>query len=147
VNTGITYAVIAPILLFWSSLGIGIFYQAYRYNILFVSDTKVDSRGLIYPRALKQLFAGVYLAEICLVGMFVVSKAPGQATLVIILLVFTILYQITLGRALNPLLYNLPSTLQAEEERHQQRVSLSEAPTIKDEEQGSKSGKVRLTVI
>lgn len=97
-----------------------------------MSDTKVDTRGLIYPRALKQLFAGVYLAEICLVGMFVVSKAPGQAAIVIILLVFTVLYQITLGRALNPLLYNLPSTLQAEEERHQRH----EAERYRDEEAG-----------
>lgn len=140
-NIGITYAVIAPILLFWSSLGIGIFYQAYRYNILFVSDTQVDTRGLIYPRALKQLFAGVYLAEICLVGMFVVSKAPGQAALVIILLVFTILYHITLGRALDPLLYNLPTTLQAEEERHQQRMSSLETRVHEDEEKGGHSGK------
>lgn len=123
--SGITYAVIAPILLFWSSLGIGIFYQAYRYNILFVSDTQVDTRGLIYPRALKQLFSGVYLAEICLIGMFIVSKAPGQAALIVILLVFTLLYHITLGRALNPLLYNLPTTLQAEEELHQRRMNPS----------------------
>ena len=40
----------------------GLFYLAYRYNILFVSETSVDTQGLIYPRALKQLFTGVYLA-------------------------------------------------------------------------------------
>lgn len=52
--------------------------------------------------------------------MFIVSKAPGQAALIIILLVVTILYHLTLGRALNPLLHNLPTTLQAEENLRQQ---------------------------
>lgn len=111
----------------WSVLGIWIFYQAYRYNILFVSDTEVDTRGLIYPRALKQLFSGIYLAEICLVGMFAVSKAPGPIAIMIVLLVFTVLYQITLNRALDPLLDNLPRTLQAEEQHcRRQSSSVSE---------------------
>jgi hypothetical protein len=123
ISQGVTYAVIAPFLLIWSVVGIWIFYQAYRYNILFVSDTEVDTRGLIYPTALKQLFSGVYLAEICLVGMFAVSKAPGPAALVVILLVFTVLYQITLNRALNPLLDNLPRTLQAEEQQFRRESS------------------------
>ncbi|KAK7216725.1 hypothetical protein V2G26_004728 [Clonostachys chloroleuca] len=113
----ITYSVIAPFLLIWSTLGIGIFYQSYRYNVLFVASVEVDTRGLMYPKALKQLFAGIYLAEICLIGMFLVSKAFAQAGLIIALLVFSILYQISLCRALNPLLYNLPRTLQAEEEK------------------------------
>lgn len=34
----------------------------------------------------------------------------------IVFLIFTILYQITMSRALNPLLYNMPCTIQAEEE-------------------------------
>lgn len=107
----------------WSVLGIWIFYQAYRYNILFVSDTVVDTRGQIYPAALKQLISGIYLAEICLVGMFIVSKAPGPAALVVILLVFTVLFHITLNRALKPLLKNLPRTLQSEEQQYRRQSS------------------------
>jgi len=117
----VTYAVIAPIMLFWATLALGLFYLAYRYNVLFMTDTQIDTRGLFYPRALKQLFAGIYLAEICMVGMFAVSKSPGPAVLMGIFLVFTVLYQITLMRALGPLLYALPRTLQVEEELYQSR--------------------------
>ena len=59
----------------------GLFYLAYRYNILFVTDTAVDTHGLIYPRALKQLLSGVYIAEVCMIGMFIISKAAGPAVL------------------------------------------------------------------
>ncbi|KAF6833513.1 duf221 domain-containing protein [Colletotrichum musicola] len=112
----ITYAVIAPLMLVFSTIGMGLFYLAYRYNILFVTDTKIDTRGLLYPRALKQLFAGVYLAEICMIGLFAVSVAIGPLVLMIIFFVFSILFHITLNNVLDPLMYTLPRTLQIEEE-------------------------------
>lgn len=101
----------------------GLFYLAYRYNILFVTQTQIDTHGLIYPRALKQLFAGIYLAEICMVGLFAVSKAAGPAVLMALFLGFTILYHITLSKTLDPLLYGLPRTLQADEDALQQRAA------------------------
>ncbi|KAK7420068.1 phosphate metabolism protein 7 [Neonectria punicea] len=127
----VTYSVIAPLMLFWSSLGMGLFYLAYRYNILFVTDTVIDTHGLIYPRALKQLFVGIYLAEICMIGLFVVSKAAGPAVLMVLFLVFTILYQITISKALDPLLYSLPRSLEVEEEaiqRSQQNSDVENTP-------------------
>ncbi|OLN97358.1 Uncharacterized protein RSN1-like protein 2 [Colletotrichum chlorophyti] len=112
----ITYAIIAPLMLFFSTLGMGLFYLAYRYNILFVTDTKIDTKGLLYPRALKQLFVGVYLAEICMIGLFSVSVAIGPLVLMIIFFIFSILFHLTLSSVLDPLLYTLPRTLQVEEE-------------------------------
>lgn len=112
----IVFSIIAPVMLFWSTIGMGCFYLAYRYNILFVTDTQIDTRGLIYPRALKQLMSGVYLAEICLVGMFVFNQAIGPGVIAIVLLITTILIHITFSSALDPLLYNLPRSLQMEEE-------------------------------
>lgn len=108
-------------MLFWATIALALFYLAYRYNILFMTDTQVDTRGLFYPRALKQLFAGIYLAEICMVGMFAVSKAPGPAVLMGAFLVFTLLFHLTLMRSLGPLLSALPRTLQVEEELYQNR--------------------------
>lgn len=112
----VTFSVIAPLMLFWSSLGMALFYLAYRYNILFVTDTTIDTHGLIYPRALKQLFVGVYLAEICMIGLFSVSKAIGPVVLMVLFTIFTVLFQITISKALDPLLYSLPRSLQVEEE-------------------------------
>lgn len=120
-SPGIVYSVIAPLILFWSTLALFLFYLAYRYNLLFVSDTAVDTQGLIYPRALKQLFTGIYLGEIVMIGMFSVVKSPGPAVLMAIFLVFTILFHITMTRSLNPLLYGLPRSLETEEAIFQTR--------------------------
>lgn len=103
-------------MLFWSTVGMALFYLAYRYNVLYINETAVDTRGLIYPRALKQLLTGVYLAEICMVGLCAVSQAFWPLILMVVFLILTILFHITVQSALDPLLYNLPRTLQAEEE-------------------------------
>lgn len=113
----ITYAAIAPLVLGWATIGMALFYFAWRYNVLFVTDTQVDTRGLIYPRALKQLFVGVYLSELCLIGLFGASVAIGPLVLMIAFLVFTVLFHLSLNQALDPLLYNLPQSLMAEEEQ------------------------------
>lgn len=111
----IIYSVIAPFILFWSALGLFLFYLAFRYNILFVSETAVDTQGLIYPRALKQLFTGIYIGEIVMIGLFSVVKAAGPAALMAVFLVFTILYHITFTRSISPLLQGLPRTLETQE--------------------------------
>ncbi|GAO15716.1 hypothetical protein UVI_02043550 [Ustilaginoidea virens] len=123
----IIYSVIAPLILFWSTLALFLFHLAYKYNLLFVSDTAVDTQGLIYPRALKQLFTGIYIGEIVMVGMFAVVKAPGPAILMAVFLVFTILYHITMTRSIGPLLQGLPRTLEAHESLVQGNVGGTEA--------------------
>lgn len=112
---GITYAGIAPLMLGFATIGMSLFYLAWRYNIFFVTDTKVDTRGLIYPRALKQLFTGVYIAELSLIGLLATSVAIGPLVLMIIFLIFTILFNLSMNSAIDPLLYNLPRTLAEEE--------------------------------
>ncbi|KAJ1550617.1 hypothetical protein HK405_000187, partial [Cladochytrium tenue] len=106
----LAYAAIAPLVLGFAAVAVALFYLAWRYNVLFVSDTPIDTRGLIYPRALKQLLVGVYLGEVCLIGLFGASVAPGPLVLTIILLVVTVLVHRALSEALDPLLVNLPQT-------------------------------------
>jgi hypothetical protein len=115
VVVSITYAVIAPFILIWATIGLFLFYVAFRYNILYVANVSIDTKGRIYPRALKQLFVGVYLGEICMVGLFAVSKAAGPAVLMFVFLVFTILFNITLLKTFSPLIDGLPSSLEAED--------------------------------
>ena len=91
--------------------------------MLFVTDTVINTNGLIYPRALKQLTAGVYIAEICMIGLFICSKAAGPAVLMVLFTIVTILFQMTMSRALDPLLYNLPRTLTIEEEAIQSQTN------------------------
>ncbi len=100
----------------WACLGMSLFYFAWRYNVLFVTNTQIDTRGLIYPRAMKQLFTGIYISEICMIGLFGASVAPGPLVLMVVFLIFTVLFHMSMNSALNPLLYNLPQSLLAEEE-------------------------------
>jgi hypothetical protein len=100
----------------FATIGMSLFYLAYRYNVLFVTDSQIDTKGLIYPRALQQLLTGVYLAEVCLIGLFAIAGAYGPLVMLIVLLVFTVLYHTQLNAALDPLLNNLPKSLEIEEE-------------------------------
>lgn len=86
-------------------------YLSYRYNLIYVYDSEVDTRGLLYPRALKQILIGVYLAEICLIGLFGLRGEGGPVFLTVVLLIFTVLVHFSLTEALGPLLFNLPKTL------------------------------------
>ncbi|KAK4647167.1 phosphate metabolism protein 7 [Podospora bellae-mahoneyi] len=112
----ITYSCIAPLMLGWATIAMFLFYFAWRYNVFFVTDTQIDTRGLIYPKALKQLFVGVYLGEICMLGLFIAGTAPGPVILMVIFIIFTVLFHYSLNTALDPLLYNMPMSLLAEEE-------------------------------
>lgn len=123
----IVYAVIAPLCLGFSTLGMALFYFAWRYNVLFVTDTGIDTRGLIYPRAVKQLFTGVYLSELCLIGLFGASVAIGPLVLMVVFTVFTVLFHMSLNNSIDPLLSNLPQSLMAEEESR--RVDLEASPS------------------
>lgn len=62
---------------------------------------------------------GLYLAELCLIGLFAIklgeSGAIGPFVLMIAFLIFTALYHISLNAALKPLLQYLPKSLEAEE--------------------------------
>lgn len=86
-------------------------HKVYHYNLLYVYSSEVDTRGLLYPHALMQILTGVYLAEICLIGLFGIQAAFGPLLMMLMLVIFTFLIQVSLNDALGPLLYNLPRSL------------------------------------
>ncbi|KAI4745605.1 DUF221-domain-containing protein [Aureobasidium sp. EXF-12298] len=118
----IFYAIIAPLVLIFAAGGLYLFYLAYRYNLLYVSNANIDTKGRVYPRALQQVFVGLYIAEGCLIGLFAIATgssigALGPLVLMIIFMVFTALYHLSLNAALEPLINYLPKSLEAEERR------------------------------
>ncbi|OGE56964.1 hypothetical protein PENARI_c002G03371 [Penicillium arizonense] len=117
----LTYSCIAPLILGFAFLGLYLVYQAYRYNFLFVYDTQVDTKGLVYPRALQHLLTGLYLAEICLIGLCAIKGAIGPVIIMVIFLIGNILAHMSLNEALAPLNSFLPRSLDAEEEMLQEK--------------------------
>lgn len=107
----ISYSCIAPIILGFGAICFYLVYRVYHYNLLYVYSSEVDTRGLLYPHSLMQILTGVYLAEICLIGLFGIQAAIGPLIMMLMLVIFTFLVQLSLGDALGPLLYNLPRSL------------------------------------
>lgn len=122
--SALTYSCIAPLILGFSFIGLYMVYQAYRYNFFFVYDIEVDTKGLVYPRALGQLLTGLYIAEICMIGLCAIKGAIGPVIIMVIFLVINILAHISLKEALNPLNSFLPRSLDAEEEYLQEKEDI-----------------------
>lgn len=99
----------------FAGLAFYIVYVVYHYNLLYVYSSEIDTHGLLYPHALKQTLTGVYMAEICLFGLFGLQSAFGPVVIMAGLLIFTCLIHLSLNDALGPLLYNLPKTLAVQE--------------------------------
>jgi hypothetical protein len=121
----LSYAIIAPLVLGFATVGMGLIYLAYRYNMLYVHNTQIDTKGACYARALQQLMVGIYLAEICLLGLFRIgigsrATAIGPVVLQVVLIATTIVFHFSMRKKLYPITYALPLNLivQSEYERH-----------------------------
>jgi hypothetical protein len=102
---GITYSGIAPLILGFATIGFTLIYIAFRYNFLYVYETNLDTKGEAYQKALRQLLTGVYLSEICLIGLFAIAtadniQAVGPLAIMCLLLFLTIVFQFTMKVAL-----------------------------------------------
>jgi calcium permeable stress-gated cation channel len=115
----LTYSCIAPLILAFAFIGLFLVYQAYRYNLLFVYGINIDTKGLVYPRALQHLLTGIYLAEICMIGLFSIKGAIGPLVIMALYTIVTILAHVSLNEALSPLMNFLPRSLDTEEEEIQ----------------------------
>ena len=99
----------------FATIGLCLYYVAYRYNLLFVNTSSIDTKGYVYAKALNHTLVGCYLSVICLIGLFGIQAAPAPLALMIVFLIFMILFHISLNNAVKPLMYYLPRSLEAEE--------------------------------
>ncbi|KAF2022063.1 DUF221-domain-containing protein [Aaosphaeria arxii CBS 175.79] len=110
----IAYSCIAPLVPAFAAAGLALFYYSYRYMLLFTVQAKIDTKGECYTLALQQILTGVYLAELCLIGLFSFRKATGPTIMMGVLLVLTAAYNAVMNRYLAPLEKYLPADLAAE---------------------------------
>ncbi|KAL9127437.1 MAG: hypothetical protein Q9217_003689, partial [Psora testacea] len=116
-DSGLTYSIIAPLMLIFSVVTFGLFWFVFRYNLLYISAFPFDTRGRLYPTALKQLFTGIYMMELCLIGLFLSIRSDrdafagiGQAVIIMIATIFTVIYQLLLGNIFASILKYLPAS-------------------------------------
>lgn len=133
----------------FATVGLALFYFAYRYNMLYVTDANIDTKGMVYPRALQQTLVGCYLLIVCMIGLFAIgagadTESLGPLILMVLLLVIAIIYHWSLNSAITPLLDYLPKNLEAEEEElRAQDASTAGAPSsphAKDAENAGSNG-------
>lgn len=99
----IAYSCIAPLVLGFATVGIALYYLSYKYQFLYVCQSKIDTKGECYKRALQQMMTGVYLAQVCLIGLFGARKAPGPTAFMIVFLVLTAIVNFLVDRMFKPL--------------------------------------------
>lgn len=112
----ITYSCITPMTLGFGTISICLFYITYRYNVLYVFNAKIDTHGKSYCRALQHLTVGCYSLNICLIAIFTLYStankvAIGPLAIMIIFLILTVLYHMSMISALKPLLDSVPETI------------------------------------
>ncbi|GAW13764.1 hypothetical protein ANO14919_031530 [Xylariales sp. No.14919] len=120
----IAYSCIAPLVLGFAAAGLSLYYFSYRYNLFYVMQPKIDTKGQAYTLALRQLLTGVYIAELVLIGLFGLRKAKGPVVMAVMLLIVTILYSVLMNRYLSPLEKLLPTDLASSAERDDETTPL-----------------------
>ena len=111
----LVYSIIAPLILLIAGLAFILFYIAYTYRMFYVLDFPNDAGGLSFSRAIYQSFAGIYLMEIMLAGLFFLARnesdsqaATAEGVLMCVLIAITIAIQWTMSSTFDPLTYYLP---------------------------------------
>lgn len=104
----LAYAIIAPMILLFACVAFGLMYIAYVHNLSYCFVESPDSRGAHYPQALFHTFTGLYLGQICLLGLFVVGKGWGPIVMQIMGLCFTIICHLSLKKSFKHLLTIVP---------------------------------------
>ncbi|PBP28458.1 hypothetical protein BUE80_DR000563 [Diplocarpon rosae] len=115
------YCIVSPIIIIFAIITFSLLWIAHRYNMLYVSRFQLDTGGLLYPRAINQTFTGLYVMQLCMFGLFLLVRDEDgdaacipQAIIMIIVAVFTVLYQFLLSMSFGPLLSYLPITFEDE---------------------------------
>lgn len=148
-RVGIIYSVVAPVVLIFNTITFSLFWVVYRYNTLYVTKFRLDTGGLLFPTAIKQLFTGLYVMELCLIGLFFLVRnadangnavgqpCTAQGIIMIVVMVMTFFYQLLLNREFAPLIRYLPITLEddAVERDEEFRLAQEERWRLVDEAQ------------
>ncbi|KAI2624231.1 DUF221-domain-containing protein [Hypoxylon sp. NC1633] len=152
---GLIYSVISPIISIFAIITFSLLWIANRYAMLYVNRFTIDTGGVLYPQAINHTFTGLYVMELCLVGLFFlvrdqnggVACAP-QAIIMIVAIVLTAIYQLLLNRSFGPLFRYLPITFEDEavirdeafQRAQDRRLGLVEDEDDTDEEESRTRG-------
>ena len=115
------YSIVAPLIALFAIITFSLLWVAHRYNMLYVTRFKTDTGGVLYPRAINQTFTGLYVMELCLIGLFFIAEDETgknvcfpQGIVMVVALILTIIFQYVLNSSFGPLFRYLPITFEDE---------------------------------
>ncbi|CAI4048850.1 hypothetical protein SKDZ_13G3910 [Saccharomyces kudriavzevii ZP591] len=130
-----SYSIISPMILLFGAVSFFLLYVAYLYNLTYVFQESPDGRGIYYPRALFQSIVGIYIGQVCLLGLFAVGKGWGPIVLQVIGLCVTVFIHLHLNAAFDHLTKVVPvDTMKPLD-------GVSDTPSFKNIYQGTGKGK------
>ncbi|KAG5638302.1 hypothetical protein H0H81_000827 [Sphagnurus paluster] len=114
------YSIISPIINGLACATFFMFYQLYKYLFLwqFGQPSTSDTGGLFFPKAIQHIFVGLYVQQVCLAALFFLARdnndnasAIPEGALMIVLIVFTVAFNLIINNSYGPLLHALPLSL------------------------------------
>ncbi|KAI7857049.1 hypothetical protein BDC45DRAFT_603621 [Circinella umbellata] len=105
---GLLYSTIAPLILPFVCLFFYLSYFIYLYQFLYLYEMEYESGGLAFPRAIRQVYIGLFTWQLTMVGLLAIQKAIPQLVLMIITLVVSIFALALYDKAFKPLFKYLP---------------------------------------
>ncbi|KAL9600002.1 MAG: hypothetical protein Q9219_003471 [cf. Caloplaca sp. 3 TL-2023] len=107
---------------------------------------KIDTHGLLFNNAISQLFAGIYVMEVVLIGLFLLVRdsddnvaCQAQSIIMIVVLILTAAFHFVMEQHLRPLYEFLPVTVEDSAVDAERRL-LGRCDNVKaslDEERGN----------
>ncbi|KAI9357167.1 hypothetical protein BD770DRAFT_420176 [Pilaira anomala] len=106
---GLEYGVIAPLILPFVCLFFILQYFVYLYQFLYVYEIPFETAGRAFPRAIRHIYIGLFIAQLTLIGLFGIrTGARGQMGVIIATLICTAFALYYYDRAFKPLFKYLP---------------------------------------
>lgn len=102
------YAIIAPIIIAFTSIAFILIVIAQMYTFIYVSGHATDNRGRNYPLALFETFVGIYLGELSLVALFVMQKNWACVVLEAVWVALTVAAHLYFRYLFEPVLDTVP---------------------------------------
>ncbi|KAJ7728429.1 hypothetical protein DFH07DRAFT_851183 [Mycena maculata] len=116
----LVYSVISPVINGLACFTFYMFYLLYKYLFLwqFEQPPASDTGGLFFPKAISHIFVGLYVQQICMAALFFLARDENndassipQGALMIVMIVFTIMFQLLIDNSYGPLRHALPLSL------------------------------------
>lgn len=129
----LSYAIISPMILLFAFAAFLMTWITYMNNANYIVGKGTDSMGRHYVRAIFQMMVGVYLGQVCLLGIFAVSKAWGCIVLQVVFLFVTVFFHIQMNEAFDHLTTIVPNSVMRPLDGQSETLSWSPEKSSKDE--------------